>query len=177
MPRPSLALSVRDLAEQVGTARLVEVCVALLGGADRARYVDELRGLTGFGFEPGAPELDPARWEDFWVRTWGARGMLHIWDDIAGPAVLAGLDDVHWRPVEMCLKVVARHDVAGAGEAVVELAEHDRARVRAQVARALAVVGDTEHFDALRLLLNDPDPVVVTAADRALPRLTERLGL
>jgi hypothetical protein len=177
VPRPSLALSVRELAEQLGTARFVDVCIALLGGADRAGYVEELRGLTGFGFEPGAPELDPARWEDFWVRTWGARGLLHVWDDIAGPAVLAGLHDADWRPVEMCLKVVARHDVAGAGDAVAQLAEHDRARVRAQVARALAVVGDTEHADVVRRLLNDPDPAVVAAADRALPRLTERLGL
>lgn len=125
MSRPSLALSVRELAEQVGTGRLVEVCIALLAGADRARHVEELRGLTGFGFEPGSPELDPARWEDFWVRTWGPRGLLHVWDDIAGPAVLAGLHDTHWRPVEMCLKVVARHDVAGAGEVVAQLAEHD----------------------------------------------------
>lgn len=147
------------------------------GGADRAGYVDELRGLTGFAFEAGAPHLDPDRWEDSWVRTWGARGLLHVWNDAAGPAILAGLQDAQWRPVEMCLKVVARHDVAGAGAAVARLAEHERPRVRAQVARGLAVVGDTEHADVVRRLLADPDPAVAAAADWALPRLTERLGL
>lgn len=76
--RPSLAASVRERAEQVGTARLVDVCIDLLGGADRAPYVAELRGLTGLGFEPGAAELDPARWEDFWVRAWGARPVARL---------------------------------------------------------------------------------------------------
>jgi hypothetical protein len=173
----SLAAEVRGLAEQVGTARFVEVCVALLRGADRTAYVAELRPLTGFGFAPGSPELDPARWQDYWVRTWGARGLLHVWADAAGPAVLAGLGDPHWRPVEMCLKVVARHEVAGAADVVAPLAGHERARVRAQVARALAVVGDTEHAAALRRLLADPDPAVAAAADRALPQLSDRLGL
>ena len=176
-PGPSLASSVRRLAEQVGTARFVDVCVDLLTGADRASYVEELRALTGFGFEPGAPELDPTRWDDYWVRTWGARGLLHVWDDAAGAAVLAGLHDAHWRPVEMCLKVVARHDVAGAGDPVARLAEHEQPRVRTQVARALAVVGDTEHADVVRRLLDDPDPAVAAAAERALTRLAERLGL
>lgn len=174
--RPSLAESVRELAEQVGDDRLVDVCVALLGGADRSGYLEELRGLTGFGFRPGAPELDPVRWEDAWVRTWGARGLLHVWSDVAGPAVLAGLRDVHWRPVEMCLKVVARHDVAGAGGPVARLTGHPRARVRVQVARALAVVGDTEHAAVLRRMVDDPDPAVASAADRAVRRLTDRLG-
>ena len=76
----------------------------------------------------------------------------------------------------MCLKVVARHDVAGAGDAVARLAGHERPRVRAQVARALAVAGDAEHAELLERLRDDPDPAVVTAADRALPRLRERLG-
>ena len=47
-------------------------------------------------------------WQDYWVRTWGARGLLHVWDDAATGAVVAGLDDEEWRPAEMCLKVVAR---------------------------------------------------------------------
>ena len=41
------------------------------------------------------------------MRTWGARGLLHCWDDAATDAVVAGLGDEHYRPAEMCLKVSA----------------------------------------------------------------------
>ena len=44
------------------------------------------------------------------MRTWGARGLLHVWADSATDAVVRGLADEHWRPAEMCLKVAARHE-------------------------------------------------------------------
>lgn len=116
-------------------------------------------------------------WKDYWIRTWGARGLLHVWDEAASGAVVAGLADEHWRPAEMCLKVATRREVGGAGDGAVLLAAHALPRVRSQAMRALAAVGDTEHVPAVRAALTDEDPGVRRQAARALDRLTERLDL
>jgi hypothetical protein len=159
----------------VGRARFVDVCVDLLAGAPRTAYVPELRYLTGHSWEPGDPVLDETIWKDYWVRTWGARGLLHCWSDVATDAVVAGLGDPHYRPAEMCLKVSARYDVAGAGPGAAALTGHELPRVRAAAARALAVVGDTEHEPAVVALLDDDDESVRVAAARALTGLRRRL--
>jgi hypothetical protein len=169
--QPPVAVSIRDLAARLGTERFAAVCSDLIDGAPRERYEVELRGLIRLD------RPDPRSWHDYWLRTWGARGLLHVWDDRATPAVLRGLDDEHWRPVEMCLKVVATHDVAGAGDRVAALTDHERPRVRAQALRALAVVGDTEHLPAVRDRLDDPDEAVRRQAARALATLERRLDL
>jgi HEAT repeats len=168
---------IRELDALLGRARFVEVCVDLLGGADRTSYVPELRHLTGHSWEPGDPVLDPTVWKDYWVRTWGARGLLHCWDDAATDAVVAGLGDEHYRPAEMCLKVAAAHDVAGTGPGAAALVGHDLPRVRAQAVRTLGVVGDTEHVEAVLGALDDPDASVRTQAARAYARLARRLDL
>ena len=92
-------------------------------------------------------------------------------------AVVTGLGDEHWRPAEMCLKVVAAHDVAGAGDGAAALAGHDLPRVRAAALRALAVAGDTEHVEAVQDRLDDPDAAVRRTAARSLERLARRLDL
>jgi hypothetical protein len=165
-----------ELDALVGRERFVEVCVDLLGGADRTTYVAELRYLSGHAWADDDPVRDPAVWKDYWVRTWGARGLLHCWDDVATPAVVAGLRDEHYRPAEMCLKISARYDVAGAGPGAAALASHDLPRVRAAAARALAVVGDTEHVEIVERLLDDEDATVRAAAARAITALDRRLG-
>ena len=163
------------LAERIGRPAFVTVCTDLLGGAPRERYVTELRALTGHAWQPGDDVLDPHVWPDHWVRSWGARGLLHVWDDVATPAVLDGLDDEHYRPAEMCLKVATRHQVGGAGDGAARLATHELPRVRAQAMRTLGAVGDTEHVDAVRAALEDEDEVVRRQAARALDRLARRL--
>ena len=60
LPRPEpgdrpIAQRIRELDALVGRGRFVEVCVDLLGGADRTSYVPELRYLTGHDWEPGDP--------------------------------------------------------------------------------------------------------------------------
>ena len=112
--RRPIAESIAELAARIGVPAFVAVCVDLLEGAPRERYVAELRSLTGHGWAPGDPVLDHGAWKDHWVRSWGARGLLHVWHESATTAVVRGLDDEHHRPAETCLKVAARHDVAGA---------------------------------------------------------------
>jgi hypothetical protein len=168
---------VRELAEHLGIPAFVDTCRSLMGGADRADHLPALRYLAGRSFDEGDQALDPSVWDDYWLRTWGARGLLHVWDDRATAAVVAGLDDEHWRPAEMCLKVATRHDVAGTGDGAAILADHQLPRVRAQALRTLAVTGDTEHLDTVRARLDDPGEQVRRQARRALERLARRLDL
>jgi HEAT repeats len=173
----SVVERIHELDAVLGRARFVEVCTDLLGGAPRTAYVPELRYLTGHAWEPGSAVLDPAVWKDYWVRTWGARGLLHCWDDRATDAVVSGLGDEHYRPAEMCLKVCARYDVAGSGPGAAVLAGHELPRVRATALRTLGVVGDTEHAELVLAALDDPDESVRANAARAYERLAKRLDL
>lgn len=166
-----------ELAARLGRDEFTARCLALLGGAPREEHLDVLPWLTGHDWSEGSSVRDATSWRDHWLRTWGARGLLHAWDDRASAAVVAGLADPAWRPAEMCLKVVAAHEVAGAGDGAAALADHPLGRVRAAAARALAVVGDTEHLAALVALLDDPDPAVRRAAARAEEQLRLRLDL
>ncbi len=168
---------ITDLADRLGREDFAAECVALLEGADREDHLATLPWLTGHDWSDGRPVRDPSSWADHWVRTWGARGLLHVWHDLATGAVVTGLADDHWRPAEMCLKVVAAHDVAGAGDGAAALADHDLPRVRAAAVRALAVAGDTEHVAVVTDLLEDPDEAVRRAAGRSLERLRSRLDL
>jgi HEAT repeats len=168
---------IRELDALVGRTRFVEVCIELLQGADRAAYVPELRYLTGHHWSPGDPVRDPAVWKDYWVRTWGARGLLHCWHDMATPAVVAGLSDDHYRPAEMCLKVSARHEVAGSGPGAARLTRSALPRVRANAVRTLGAVGDTDHVADVLAALRDPEEGVRGQAARAYERMAARLEL
>jgi hypothetical protein len=169
-----VAAHIQELDALVGRDRFVEVCVDLLGGADRTAYVPELRYLVG---QPGDRFLDRASWKDYWVRTWGARGLLHCWHDSATVPVVNGLGDEHYRPAEMCLKVSAKHDVAGSGPGAASLSRHELPRVRANAVRTLGVVGDTEHADDVLAVLHDPEEWVREHAARAYARMARRLDL
>ena len=65
--------------------------MAYLAGAKGLRWVE-----LGFGVQ------------DYFVRTWALRAMLYAWDPSAEPTVVRALQDEHWRPREMALKVVAK---------------------------------------------------------------------
>jgi len=182
LPRPRdvddpVGSRVHELASHLGVPGTVDACVALLRGADRADHVDVLRYLAGRSFGPGDEPPDAASWKDYWLRTWGARGLLHVWDDSATDAVLDGLRDEHWRPAEMCLKVATLREVGGAGDGAMALSRHELTRVRAQALRTLGEVGDTEHVEAVRDRLDDESADVRRQAARALDRLVDRLDL
>lgn len=175
--RPPIATLIGELADRLGVPAFVQVCTDLMGGAPREEHVEEPRLLTGHDWQPGDAVLDPARWPDHWVRTWGARGLLHVWDDAATEAVVAGLADEHWRPAEMCLKVATRHEVAGAGDGAAALTSHELPRVRAQAVRTLGACGDSEHVALVRAAVDDADEQVRRQAGHALERLVSRLDL
>ena len=169
---------VRELADHLGVPATVRLCVELLEGADRDAHPEAIPYLTGFVFDEASPVYYPEQWKDYWVRTWGARGLLYVWDDVAAPAVVAGLDDEHWRPAEMCLKVSTKREVGEAGPRAAVLAvEGELPRVRVQALRTLGAVGDTEHADVVRDLLDDADAAVRRQAARSLTQLARRLDL
>jgi HEAT repeat protein len=169
---------VAELAEHLGVRATVDVCVELLEGGDRRAHRDVLPYLTGLSFEEGSPTMDPESWKEYWVRTWGARGLLYVWDDTAVPPLLAGLRDEHWRPAEMCLKVSTKREVGEAGPRAAELAaDGELPRVRVQALRTLSVVGDTEHVQTVRGCLADAEEAVRRQAARTLTAMSRRLDL
>ncbi len=131
-PRASIE---RECARR-GKPAVVEGCRRLVGGDD----VDPglLEALAG----PGARVFSsgPRREDVYWLRVWGTRGLLWVWDDSATPTIVLALGDVSWRVREMALKVVARHLLGDLLPAVVELRTDPVPRVRAAAARAVAVL-------------------------------------
>jgi hypothetical protein len=172
-----LGVLVAELVSHVGEQAVVTLCLDLLEGAPREDHPEELTYLTGLSFDPGSLTLDRSRWKEYWTRAWGARGLLHVWDDRAAPAVVAGLDDEHWRPAENCLKVATRRELGEAGPGAVRLLGHELARVRAQALRTLGAARDTEHQAAVRARLDDEHPDVRRQAARALERMATRLDV
>jgi HEAT repeat protein len=170
-------------------ARPVERVEALVGlfGADAVAdwCVDILRG--GDWGDPGRPHLDWIGGRssaamlaknldlEYWPRVWAARALLHVYRSQAGPAVVRGLSDESWRVREMCAKVVRAHEVGAAADELVPRCADDVPRVRAAAVRALAVVGEGEHADAVRDCLDDSERDVAVAAERALREMSRRL--
>ena len=81
-----------------------------------------------------------ARDDDYWLRVWGLRGLLHVWDDGAADVVRIALGDADWRVREMALKVTAKHTVDDALDEVVLLRTDGNARVRSAAERAVAAL-------------------------------------
>lgn len=132
-PRERLTAACR----QRGEREVVAGCVAALGGR---RVPDDFLLLIG-----GAPALPVLEGREggprgHWPRVWGARGLLYVWSDEATPVLVRATEDPYWRVREMAAKVVARHVVADALEAVGLLCEDPVPRVRAAAERAVARV-------------------------------------
>lgn len=175
MDKTPVAHLIKALAHQRGVPAFIKVCTSLMTGADRNDYIEELRALTGHAWTPGDDVFNPEIWRDYWIRTWGARGLLYVWDDSATDAVITGLADEHWRPAEMCLRVTARHEVALAGDGAAALLHHSLPRVRMQALRALALAGDTQHLKAVLDATYDGHPEVSRQAARTLDQMRKRL--
>lgn len=172
-PDATVRVLVTELGERVGTETAAGWCVDLLSGADPHDYLAML-GYLGSNSRRAA--FDPS-WHDYWVRTWGARGLLYVWADSAAPVVVQGLGDEHWRPAEMCLKVSTLRQVGESGPGAVALVDHELPRVRQQAVRCLGANGDTEHVVIVEQALSDEHRDVRRVAARALVLLGDRLDL
>jgi hypothetical protein len=122
-----------------GSGPLAAACVALLEG--RADEVSDAM-ITILGGDPARTVLDGAAGgrDGYWPRVWGARGLLHAWDPAATSALIGATRDEAWRVREMAAKVVARHQVGDALDAVAALQADPVPRVRAAAARAVTVL-------------------------------------
>ena len=122
-----------------GTDTLVGGCVTLLYGR-YAEVDDDL--VIALGGVHGQNVLDGADGGKggYWPRVWAARGLLHAWDDTATDAIIQATDDEAWRVREMAGKVVARHRVGDALDAVAGLRDDPVPRVRAAAQRAVVAL-------------------------------------
>ncbi|MFN8169078.1 MAG: HEAT repeat domain-containing protein [Candidatus Nanopelagicales bacterium] len=127
---------IEDEVARRGRAQVVAGCVELVrGGA----VDDELLRVLGGDHAPGFAGTGRPQ-DEYWLRVWGARGLLWAADGTAQPAVREALTDEHWRVREMALKVVARHHWGELLGAVAPLVDDPVPRVRAAAARTLRVL-------------------------------------
>lgn len=152
---------------------------ALLGGTDPADVGLDLDLIGG----PGGGRMVAESGVTYFPRVWAARAMRYVWLEgtaactEAESALVQGLGDEHWRVREMCAKVIGLHEVGAAADALVPLLSDDLPRVQAAAVAALGMVGEHEHIGDVEAALDDPDPTVARAAERALARLRYRLDL
>lgn len=115
----------------------MEGCIILLeGGEVDDELVIALAGPHARRVHAGA---EGGR-HGYWPRVWAARGLLHAWDTSATSAVIQATTDDAWRVREMAAKVIARHSVGDALEAVARLRDDPVPRVRAASERAVQLL-------------------------------------
>jgi hypothetical protein len=88
----------------MGERAVVAQCLALLEGRDVDADV-----VFVVGGEMARSVLCGGDLE-YWLRVWGARGLLYAWDPVALPALVRAVNDESWRVREM----VAADDDYGA---------------------------------------------------------------
>jgi hypothetical protein len=81
-----------------------------------------------------------ARRDRYWLRVWGARGLLWAWEDTAAAVIPGALADEAWRVREMAAKVAAKHLVGDALPIVADLRTDPVQRVRAAADRAVRML-------------------------------------
>ena len=129
-------LSIEAECVRRGRRELVAGCRALVRGDDADPAL--LMALAG---PAAAPFLDgTSRPDDYWLRVWGARGLLWVWDDAATGEIRDALTDDSWRVREMSAKVAARHRLGAVLAEVDALQRDDNARVRRAAERAVAAI-------------------------------------
>ena len=131
--------SIEAECERRGRDAVVAGCEDLVrGGRVDDDLLVALAGPAAIPFLSGA-----ARDDDYWLRVWGLRGLLHAWDDGAADVVRTALGDEHWRVREMALKVTAKHALDDALDGVLELRTDVNARVRTAAERAVVALTAT----------------------------------
>jgi hypothetical protein len=132
--------SILAACERNGTSYVVEGCIAILeGDIDDPQLIVVLGGPHG---ENVLADYDDGL-DGYWPAVWAARGLLHVWDDAATGAIIRATSHDSWRVREMAAKVIARHRVSGAIDAVLALRDDENHRVRAAAERALVAIEKT----------------------------------
>ena len=160
-----IAAAVAHYGEQTVALNALSLLRGENAGKDFLLYAG---GRHGLGILEGAPTL-------YWPALWGARTLLHVWDDSATSDVIAGLNDQAWRVREMCARVVLLRDLPAVPE-LVRLTTDQNARVRAAALRALAAQGTAEHQAIIARRFSDPDKSVRPVAQQARDTLAARLA-
>lgn len=120
-----------------GRDAVVDGCRALLRGDEVDHpLVVALGGPAASAHAPGRPPRDDA----YWLRVWGARGLLWAFEPEAVPELRLAAHDERWRVREMAMKVVARHRVDELLDEALALHGDATPRVRAAAARAVAAL-------------------------------------
>ena len=159
-----IAAAVDHYGEEVVAQNAIALLRAKNAGKDFLLYAG---GRHALGILDGAPAL-------YWPELWGARALLHVWDDAAAPYVVVGLGNQAWRVREMCAKVVLLRDLQVAPK-LVRLTTDENPRVRAAALHALAAQGTEEHVETIAQRLRDSEKSVRQAAQQARDVLRERL--
>ena len=174
-PNPAIPLDlptgerIAAAVEHYGEQNVALNAVTLLRGENAGKdFLLYAGGRHGLGILDGAPTL-------YWPALWGARALLHVWDDSAAPAVITGLGDQAWRVREMCARVVLMRDLPAVPE-LVRLTTDQNARVRAAALRALAAQGSADHQAVIARRFSDPDKSVRPVAQQARDTLAARLA-
>ncbi|MGD0853522.1 MAG: HEAT repeat domain-containing protein [Acidimicrobiales bacterium] len=134
-PKQSIELE----CQRKGRHDVVHDCVAILTGHLVADHF--LRAIGGPSAESVLEGRDGGL-EGHWPRVWAARGLLHVWDDVATDAIIGATTHDSWRVREMAAKVIARHRVRSGIDVVVTLMDDDNARVRSAASRAFRVIAE-----------------------------------
>ncbi len=123
-----------------GQSEVVRRCNSLLaGGSADPEFVIALGGPAAVRyFDDGQPEH-----QEYWLRVWGARGLLWAGPGVDITVLRNSLADGHWRVREMACKVVARHRVGALLDLVSDLEADPIKRVRAAALRAAMNIVET----------------------------------
>lgn len=163
-----LAVAVERYGEPAVVSRSLSLLAGNNEGADFLLFVG---GEHARGILDGAPVL-------YWPELWGARALLHVWDESvwdesAASLVISTLSNPAWRVREMGARLVAARGLDAAAE-LADLLGEEVPRVRASAARALGEIGASADIDRIRPLLKDPEIEVRRAAQQSIDRLRTR---
>ncbi|SDS86220.1 HEAT repeat domain-containing protein [Microterricola viridarii] len=155
--------------EHYGADVVAQNAIALLRGKNAGKdFLLYAGGRHALGILDGAPAL-------YWPELWGARALLHVWDEQAAPYVVVGLGNQAWRIREMCARVVALRELQVADK-LVRLTTDENPRVRAAALHALGAQGTETHLPTIEQRLRDPEKAVRVAAQQSRDALKARLA-
>ena len=165
--------TVAAMVARYGEDWVIAYCAGLLDGADPR--LDE-GALLQLGGNHARYELEHDQL-DHWPRVWAARAFLYVWSPDVTSSLVRALGDPAWRVAENAMRVMAKHEIAEGVEAAILLRDHELPRVRATVVRLVGVAGESDHAYVLFDALDDPEPSVRAAAERAIERMERRLDI